>query len=456
MRNRWTLFALASVLVSTPAHAQVRVATGDLQAMHLSLGDAIKMASGQAAPVQLSGLATDEARARVRQSRAALLPGLTAGGTWVNRDYDLDALGLPFPKPKPGQPSLISLPTIAGPYTAYDARFTLTETLLDLSSIKRVRASEAQVQSTIAAGDATTEGAAQVAALAYLRAARAQASVAARQADSAIAAEVLSLAQAQLQAGVSGTLDVTRAKTQVAVAAGALVVARNQYDQARIALARALSVDPVKTVITLDDTLSTSLGAASVPADQEDAVNQALHSRPELRAEEARGSAAQVSKSAIQSEILPRVGFEADYGQSGLTLGSSRSTRQFAVTVSIPLLDGFRRGAQAAEQDAVIQESQVRQHDLRQQIAADVVGALLDLHSAEAQEGIASQQLSLAADELSQAEKRFKAGVAGNIEVIDAQSSMVKARDAVIDARYGAAAARVALARAAGAARTLH
>ncbi|HEX4633753.1 MAG TPA: TolC family protein [Gemmatimonadales bacterium] len=442
MRNRWIL-VLAALFAPASLVAQTKLA--------LSFGDAVKLATGQAAPVQLSTLTTDEARARVRQARASYLPGLTAGGAWVNRDYDLDALGLPFPKNSP-----IQLPTIAGPFTAYDARLTFTQTLLDLSSIKRVRASEAQVQSTLAASDATTETAAQVAALAYLRAARAQASITARQADSSIAAEVLSLAQAQLQAGVSGTLDVTRAKTQVAVAAGALVVARNQYDQARIALARALGVDPVTSVLTLNDTLTSALGVASVPGDQDGAVAQALNARPELKAEQARGNAAVVSKSAIESELLPRVGFEADYGLSGLTLGSSRATRQFAVAVSIPLLDGFRREGRAAEQDAVIQESQVRQHDLRQQIAADVAGALLDLHSAEAQEGIASQQLSLAADELSQAEKRFKAGVAGNIEVIDAQASMVKARDAVIDARYGAAAARVALARAAGAARTLH
>ena len=441
MRKGWILVAVAAAIVlAGSASAQTP--------LKLGFGDAVKMATGQATPVQLSGLATDEARARVRQTRSAYLPDVGFGGSWVNRNFNIKSFGIPF--------SIPGLGTVVPAFSAYDARLTLTQTLIDFSSIKRVRASEAQVQSTLAAGDATTEGAAQTAALAYLRAARAQASVAARQADSAIAAEVLSLAQAQLQAGVSGTLDVTRAKTQVAVAAGALIVARNQYDQARIALARALNVDPVKTDISLSDTLSSRLGDASVPTDPDAVVAQALSVRPELKAEQARGDAARAAKSAVNSELLPRVGFEGDFGINGIALDRMYGTRQFAVGVSIPLLDGFRREGRAAEQDAVFQESQVRQHDLRQQIAADVAGALLDLHSAEAQEGIASQQLALAADELSQAEKRFKAGVAGNIEVIDAQASMVKARDAVIDARYGAAAARVALARAAGAARTLH
>ena len=132
------------------------------------------------------------------------------------------------------------------------------------------------------------------------------------------------------------------------------------------------------------------------------------------------------------------------------------STRDVTLQVSVPILDGFRREARLAEQDAVVRESQVRERDLRQQIAADVDGSLLDLHSAEAQQAVAAERLRLAAQELSQSRERFKAGVAGNIEVIDAQSNLIRSRDADIDARFAAASARVSLARAAGVARTLH
>jgi outer membrane protein TolC len=45
--------------------------------------------------------------------------------------------------------------------------------------------------------------------------------------------------------------------------------------------------------------------------------------------------------------------------------------------------------------------------------------------------------------------------VAGNIEVINAQSSLVRARETEIDARYATALARVELARAVGVVRTL-
>ena len=45
--------------------------------------------------------------------------------------------------------------------------------------------------------------------------------------------------------------------------------------------------------------------------------------------------------------------------------------------------------------------------------------------------------------------------MANNVEVINAQASLVRARDAEIDARFASALARVALARATGLARTL-
>jgi hypothetical protein len=62
MRNRWIL-ALAALFAPASLVAQTRLA--------LSFGDAVKLATGQAAPVQLSSLTTDEARARVRQARSS-------------------------------------------------------------------------------------------------------------------------------------------------------------------------------------------------------------------------------------------------------------------------------------------------------------------------------------------------------------------------------------------------
>ena len=440
LRNRKRYWPLAvGVIVAGPLAAQAPAP------LRLSFAEAVRRAAGAAPAVELAGLRSDEAAARVRQARGALLPSLSFAAGWLNRDFNSKAQGISFP----------GVPTIIGPFNAYDARVRVTQTLFDVSSVARLRAARAQVTGASAERAAASEAAAAAAALAYLRVARAGAQVVARQADSAVAADLVTLAQAQRNAGVSAAIDVTRARTQLVAAVGALLVARNQEGRARLDLARALGLDP-GTPVAITDTLTAALPVADVPERADSIVALAWARRPDLTAELARGDAARTAKSAINAERLPRLDAAADYGLSGLTPSTSVGTRQVGLQVSIPILDGLRREGRAAEQAAVVRESDVRARDLRQQIAADVEGALLDLASAQAQIVISAERLRLAADELGQARERFTAGVAGNIEVINAQASLLRARDTDIDARFAAATARVALARAAGLARTLH
>jgi len=443
---------LSLVLIALLGAQVLQAQAPSPSALRLSFAGAVRQASGASADtapaaVTIAGFRSDAAGARVRQARAALLPNLSLAGSWVNRTFNPQTLGFKLPG--------VNLPSLVPPFNAYDGRARVTQTLFDLSSVSRVSAARGQLNAANADRTAVIETAAQNVALAYTRAARAQAVVAARQADSALAAELVGLAVAQQRAGVSASIDVTRAKTQLADAAGRLVVAANQLDRARIDLARALSLDP-STPITLTDSLSAQLGAADVPADRNAAVTQAIARRPDLMAEQARGAAARQAVSAISAERLPRLDLEADYGVSGLRVSDAVSTRQIAVEVTLPILDGFRREGRKAEQEAVAHEWDVRARDLRQQVEADVDGALLDLRSAGAQQQIAAERLELAAQEVSEARQRFKAGVAGNIEVINAQSSLLRARDADIDARFAAVSARIALARSVGSARTLH
>ena len=440
------LLMLAGLIVS------VRRAEAQTPApLRLSFAEAVRRAAGEAPVVALATLRTSEAEARVRQTRATLLPGLSVGAEWLNRSFNSKSLGITFPT-IPGQPPF---PELIGPFNNYDLRFSAAQTLFDWSNVKRVRAAGARADGSRAEAGATVEVAAQTAAVAYLRATRAQAVVAAREADSSIAAELVTLAEAQKAAGVSAAIDVTRARTQLVAAEGLLVVARNERDRARIDLARSLGLDPA-TSLALTDTLTATLGAADVPAGRDSAVALAVTNRPDLRAERARGAAARQAGSAIKAERLPRLEVAGDYGVNGLTVPGAIATRDVTLMVSVPILDGFGREARVSEQDAVARESAVRERDLRDQIAADVDAGYLDLRSAQAQQAIAAERLRLAEDELAQSRERFRAGVAGNIEVIDAQSNLIRARDSDIDARFAAASARVTLARAAGVARTVH
>jgi len=440
MRRMAALLATAATaLVPTRAAAQAAAPRS------LTLAAAVRQATENAPGVAMAGYRLDEARGRVGEARARLLPSLSLGGTWLNRSENLAAFGLTVP----GFPSFIQ------PFNNYDARATLKQTVFDFAGWQHLRAEGYQTAGSAADRTAAVEEAARAAAIAYLRAVRAASLLAARRADADIASELLSLAEAQLQAGVSAPLDVTRARTQLVAAQGALLVARNQRQKADIDLALALGVDP-STTYALADTLTADLGVSSAPTDTAAALALALERRADLASVEAAGERARTERRAIAAERLPRVDLAADYGPNGLTVPSTRLTQDVAVVVSVPLLDGFRREARAAEQRAAEQESSVRAGDLRRGIAAQVRAALLDLGSGIEQHGVAAQRLALAAEELDEARERFASGVAGNIDVINAQATLNLARDAEIDSRFATAAARVSLAYATGVAETIH
>src|SRR5207237_6029835 len=108
-------------------------------------------------------------------------------------------------------------------------------------------------------------------------------------------------------------------------------------------------------------------------------------------------------------------------------------TYDFAVQVSLPIFDGFRREGRLEEQQAVANEYSVRRRDLEAQAAVEVRGALLDVASAREQVAAAQERVQLAEQELSQARERFRAGVAGNADVISAARSLNAARTPSVD-----------------------
>src|SRR3989475_7577160 len=229
--NSSRLIALLAWLVAAPAFlaAQTPAPTTRLR---LSFADAVRLASGEVPVVALATLRTNEADARVRQARAALLPSLAVSGAWLNRTFNSKSLGIDFSFPLPSG-GTASLPDLIGPFNNYDARFNVTQTLFDWSSVRRVRAAGAQADGSRAERGVTVETSVLTAAIAYVRAVRAQAVVGARQADSAIAAELVGLAEAQRAAGGGPAIDGARAPAQLATGRGAPPVAQKQLDRAR-------------------------------------------------------------------------------------------------------------------------------------------------------------------------------------------------------------------------------
>lgn len=438
---REQLVALCLAVAPIAAQAQ--------QPVRLTLSDAVTRAACDVAAVDLAELQQQETLAQVRQARAGLLPGLSLGAGWLNRSFNRRSLGFDFPV-TPGMPAP---PDLIGPFDNVDVRLRATQALLDPASLARVRAARSRVRAVRAQSDVVRDAGAQVAALSYLRAARAKVALAARRADSALAAELVTLAEAQLEVGIATVLDVTRARTQLVESRQGVIVEAGRLRRSEIELARAVGL-PASAPVVVVDSLTVDAAAAGLPGSRAEALARAM-SRPDLRAEGARRDAAERASAAIAAERAPRVELVADWGLNGPTAASAIATRQIAVQVTVPIFDGLRREGRLDEQRAVARAAEVRRSELEREVEAGVEVALIEVEVAEARQVIAAERWRLAGDELDQARERFAAGTAGNIELITAQVALLRARDADIDARFTAAAARVALASAVGDARAV-
>jgi outer membrane protein TolC len=76
--------------------------------------------------------------------------------------------------------------------------------------------------------------------------------------------------------------------------------------------------------------------------------------------------------------------------------------------------------------------------------------AFLDLEATTQQLDAATRGRALATQALEQSRDRFAAGVANNIEVIQAQEALAQATEQAISAQYGLAIARAVLAESTG------
>jgi outer membrane protein TolC len=140
----------------------------------------------------------------------------------------------------------------------------------------------------------------------------------------------------------------------------------------------------------------------------------------------------------------------ADYGTIGATIESTVPTFAVSAVGSIALFDTEASRGRVAEAEGELRRARAQANDLRNQVAYEVQGALLDLQAAERQVQVASHTVELATDQQTQAEDRFKAGVANNVELVQAQAALAAARDVYIAGVSAHNMAKAAVARAIG------
>lgn len=403
----------------------------------LSVLDAIDRGLKHNLGLLLSQEQTGTARAQHWRSLSLLLPNASFRTTETIQKINLAAFGIPF---------TVNGSTVVGPFSVFDARPSVTQRILDFSAINRLRASgEGEKAAQFNVQDARelvvlvvgNEYLLTIASASRLQTARAQ---------FATAQTIFQQTQDLKKAGVVAGIDVLRAQVQMQQQQQRVLASENQLERQKMTLARTIGL-PVSQQFELSDSVPYS---PLVPFNLEESLARAYQRRPEYLAAEARMRAAEIQVKAAKQERLPTLEMDGDYGALGRAPGDSRATYTVAGSVRVPIFQGGRVRADILDAQSALNQLTSQLHDLHSRIEFEVRSALLDVNTSNDQVAVAQQSVSLAGDELKQAQDRFTAGVSGSLEVTQAQESVAIANETYIQALYLNNVAKLTLARALG------
>ena len=405
--------------------------------MRLTLDQAVSLALKQNPTAQIAILTAAESVQDKNVARSALLPQANLAVSDTVERINLQAfLGARIP----------GFPEHAGPFQVFSAGPAFTAPVFDLTLFRRYQEARRTANAGKADSLSTREQVILLVVSQYIGTLRAVANVQASQSRVDLAQALYDQAADVQKEGVGTGIDTLRANVELQNEKQRLLEAQDDRDTSLFGLSRLLNLDPRQAIELAD-----SLGFFDTPQPEVVAsIDTALNQRQEWKAMEERVKAAGLEKKASAESRLPKVDFTGNWAYLGGSSTTGIPTYNYEAEVSVPIFTGGRIHAEIVKADLEIQKLQQQEDDLRNQIALDVKTALINLDSARNQVTVANLGVQLSKEEVDQARDRFRAGVANNIEVIQAQDSLARANDNQIAALYRFNQARADYARSIG------
>ena len=408
----------------------------------LSLGDAIARVLEHNLQVLLQQQDVTRAQATRWAALAELLPDLAGDVTQARRKTSLAEFGFTdFPG--------ITSRTI-GPFGVFTARVSASQPVFDLSAIYGARAGAAGLRAARYDMKDARDLVVLVVSNLYLDAIASASRVTAARAELQTADALLTLARDLKTAGLAAGVDVLRAQVQQQSGQQRLIAAEAAEAKARLNLGRAIGLPPGQTISLTDEVPYAPLDVMDV----DEAVSRALATRGDYGAARARLEEAEAEHRAALAQWLPTVTVDGDLGKVGTKASDTDFTYGVGATVHVPLFERGRARAAVMRANALMLERRAELADARAQIDVEVRSTLLDLRAAAQALDVARQGVSLAGEQLQQSRDRFQAGVAGSLEVVQAQGAVATAEEQYIASLYAHNLAKLSLARALGVAET--
>jgi outer membrane protein TolC len=388
------------------------------------------------------GLAVRQAQGQNRSVRSALLPNINGSLLETVEQVDLAASGVRIRSPFPG----VNIPSIVGPFNFFDLRARLSQSVLDMAAWNNYRSSSEIVRANQFSFRDARDLVVLAVAGSYLQVIAAGARVDSARAQLETATALYDQASQQRKVGVVAQVDVDRSEVQMLTQKQRLVSLQNDLAKQKINLARITGLPPTDQYEISD--VAPFSGAPSLTVEQ--ALQQGLLQRSDLKAAEAQIRAAERTVSAARAERLPSLALNGDYGVIGTNPAQSHGTFSVTGTLRLPIWQGGRVEGDIDQANAAAAQRRAEADDLQRQIEADVRNAFLDLQAAASQVEVSQRNVEVTKETLELTRQKFAAGVTDNVEVVQAQSSLASADLDYINSVFAHNLAKLSLARATG------
>jgi outer membrane protein TolC len=407
----------------------------------LSLQDAIDRGLKQNLGLLLSNADIRSAGGQRWEQLSALLPHATAAPEVVDSQISLSELGLT-------SVGGIKLPLFVGPFSYFDARISVTQSLFDWKSINATRAASQSLKSAQYSYQDARDLVVLAAGYIYLQAIADEARIETAQAQVETAQALYDQATDQVNAGTSAAIDGLRANVELQTRKQQLIQARNNFAIQKLTVARVIGLAPGQEFDLTDKSPYQPFEGITV----DEALKRAYASRSDYQAAMSDVRAAEFSRKAAVAGYFPSLTFSGDYGAGGAHVPLATQVFDVRGTLTIPIFQGGSVHGDILQADARVEQSQERLDNLRSQIDSDVRAALLNLQSSEELVNVARSNIDLAEATLAQSRDRFGAGVTDSVEVVQSQEAVASAHEQYISSLYNDNLAKISLARALGAA----
>jgi outer membrane protein TolC len=407
----------------------------------LSLRDAFDRAMKYNLGIIESDQNTRAARAVRLRRLSEMLPDVSAQVSGTREQINLKAEG--FNVSIPG----LSIPTVVGPFNVADARVYLSQQIFNWSDIQNWKSAAESERASQYSYKSDRDLVVLAAGNAYLVVISDHATLDSTRAQVTTASALYERAREPNQAGVIAGIDVLRAQVELQTQQQRLIAAENQLAIDKLALARVIGLPKGQDFQVTDVVPFAPLDGITL----EKALEQAYATRPDYLSARAQVRAAELARQSAAAANYPSLSSEANYGDIGSpNFGTSHGTFSVALTLNVPIFQGTRVRADTLKADAALKQRTAELAELDGRIDEQVRTAFLKLKSSSDLVAVTESNIALANQTLAQARDRFSAGVAANLEVVQAQESVAAANQSYIASLYAYNVAKISLAQAIG------